>query len=129
MPTSSCPECEGDVTLDDDVVLGVFTEVKTSILRSGSRVRHLSYIGDAQIGRQVNIGAGTITANFDGTKVSQTIIGDNTYVASGSILVAPLHVPPNSQIAPGSVVNSKNNKPSVSPNGTPTQFPSQQEGT
>ena len=113
--------------LDDDVVLGVFTEVKQSTLRSGSRVRHLSYIGDAQIGRKVNIGAGTITANFDGTKVNQTVIDDNTYVASGSILVAPLHVPGHSQIAPGSVVNSRNNKPSVNPDGTPNQPQTEQE--
>jgi len=115
--------------LDDDVVLGVFTEVKKSTLRSGSRVRHLSYIGDAQIGRHVNIGAGTITANFDGVKVSQTVIGDNTYVASGSILVAPLQVPSNSRIAPGSIVNSKNNKPLVNPDGTPAQSQTKQEST
>ena len=115
--------------LDDDVVLGVFTEVKKSTFRPGSRVRHLSYIGDAQIGRQVNIGAGTITANFDGVKVNQTVIDDDTYVASGSILVAPLHVPSNSRIAPGSVVNSKNNKPSVNPDGTVAQSQTKQEST
>ena len=114
-------------TLDDDVVLGVFTEVKKSALRSGTRVRHLSYIGDARIGRQVNIGAGTIIANFDGLKVNQTVIDDNTYVASGSILVAPLHVPAKSHIAPGSVVNSKNNKPSVNLGGTPNKSQTEQE--
>ena len=111
--------------VQDDVVLGVFTEVKKSILGSGSRVRHLSYIGDARIGQRVNIGAGTITANYDGSKVSSTVIGDNTYVASGSILVAPLQIPANSRITPGSVVNSDNNKPSVNPDGTPTH----KEGT
>ncbi|NIA06050.1 MAG: NTP transferase domain-containing protein [Actinobacteria bacterium] len=115
--------------LQDDVVLGVFTEVKKSVLCSGTRVRHLSYIGDAQVGRQVNIGAGTITANFDGSKVSRTVIDDNTYVASGSILVAPLHVSANSQIAPGSVLNPNNNKSSARPDGTPTQSPTKQGGT
>ena len=113
--------------LADDVVLGVFTEVKKSVLHSGTRVRHLSYIGDAQVGRHVNIGAGTVTANFDGSKVNRTVIDDNTYVASGSILVAPLHVPANSHIAPGSVVNSKNNKPSAHPDGTPIQSSTKQE--
>ena len=113
--------------LEDDVVLGVFTEIKQSTLGFGSRVRHLSYIGDAQVGRKVNIGAGTIIANFDGAKVNQTVIDDNTYVASGSILVAPLHVPGNSQIAPGSVVNSRNHKPSVNPDGTPNQPQTEQE--
>ena len=99
--------------LEDNVVLGVFTEVKQSSLGAGSRVRHLSYIGDSRIGQSVNIGAGTITANYDGVKVNQTIIDDNTYVASGSILVAPVRVPANSKIAPGSIVNSANNKPSA----------------
>ena len=107
--------------LGDDVVLGVFTEVKESTFGSGSRVRHLSYIGDAEVGSRVNIGAGTITANYDGQKISSTVIDDDTYVASGSILVAPIHIPGNSKIAPGSIVNSQNHRPSVDPNGSSTQ--------
>ena len=105
---------EGTV-LEDDVVLGVFTEVKQTTLASGSRVRHLSYIGDAEVGRDVNIGAGTVTANYDGVQVNKTIIEDNTYVASGSILVAPVRVPANSRIKPGTIVNSSNSKPSTAP--------------
>ena len=97
--------------LADDVVLGVFTEVKKTSVGAGSRVRHLSYIGDAKIGQHVNIGAGTVTANYDGERVHETVIEDNTYVASGSILVAPVHVPGDSQIAPGSIVNFRKNKP------------------
>ena len=115
--------------LDDDVVLGVFTEVKKSTFGSGTRVRHLSYIGDAEIGSRVNIGAGTITANYDGQKVSRTTIDDDTYVASGSILVAPIHVPGHSKIAPGSIINSQNDKPSAGPNGAPDQSQTQPKDT
>jgi len=99
---------EGTV-LADDVVLGVFTEVKNSQMGSGTRVRHLSYIGDSQLGRQVNIGAGAITANFDGEQVRQTIVGDNAFVGQGSVLVAPLKVKAKSQILPGAIVEAKGN--------------------
>ncbi len=115
--------------LEDDVVLGVFTEVKKSTFGSGSRVRHLSYIGDAKVGSRVNIGAGTITANYDGQKVSPTVIDDDTYVASGSILVAPIHVPGHSKIPPGSIVNSQNNRPSAGPDGTPDHSKIQRKDT
>jgi bifunctional UDP-N-acetylglucosamine pyrophosphorylase/glucosamine-1-phosphate N-acetyltransferase len=113
--------------LEDDVVLGVFTEVKKSTFGSGTRVRHLSYIGDAKVGSRVNIGAGTITANYDGQKISPTVIDDDTYVASGSILVAPIHVPGGSKITPGSIVNSQNNRPSTGPDGTPDHSKTQRK--
>jgi bifunctional UDP-N-acetylglucosamine pyrophosphorylase/glucosamine-1-phosphate N-acetyltransferase len=93
--------------LEDDVVLGVFTEIKNSTLAEGVRARHHSYIGDANVGRNVNVGAGSITANFDGQKVNKTYIGDNCYVGSGAILIAPLVLKDGSHIAAGTVVSQE----------------------
>jgi bifunctional UDP-N-acetylglucosamine pyrophosphorylase/glucosamine-1-phosphate N-acetyltransferase len=90
--------------LEDDVVIGVFTEVKNSMLGQGGRARHHSYLGDATFGKNVNVGTGTITANFDGEKIHRTEVGDDVYLGSGSILIAPLHVKSGVQIAPGTVV-------------------------
>jgi bifunctional UDP-N-acetylglucosamine pyrophosphorylase / glucosamine-1-phosphate N-acetyltransferase len=94
---------EGTV-VKDDVVAGVFIELKNSILEEGTRARHLSYIGDAEIGKRVNVGAGTIFANFDGKEIHRSYVGDETYIGNGSILVAPLTIAPGQQIAHGSVV-------------------------
>jgi bifunctional UDP-N-acetylglucosamine pyrophosphorylase/glucosamine-1-phosphate N-acetyltransferase len=91
--------------IESDVVLGVFTEVKNSTLADGVRARHHSFIGDAMVGRNVNVGAGSITANFDGQKVNQTRIGDNCYIGSGAVLVAPLVLKEGSHIAAGKVVS------------------------
>jgi bifunctional UDP-N-acetylglucosamine pyrophosphorylase/glucosamine-1-phosphate N-acetyltransferase len=91
--------------LGDDVVIGVFTELKNSRFDDGGRARHHSYLGDARFGKNVNVGTGTITANFDGRKIHQTWIGDNVYIGSGAILVAPLHVDSGTQIGPGTVVD------------------------
>ncbi|UCC22209.1 MAG: NTP transferase domain-containing protein [Planctomycetota bacterium] len=91
--------------LEDDVVLGVFTEVKNSTLAKSVRARHHSYIGDATVGQNVNIGAGSITANFNGEKVSRTSIGSDCYVGSGAILIAPLELKDGSHIKPGMVVS------------------------
>ena len=91
--------------LQNDVVLGVYTEVKNSTLADGVRARHHSYIGDATIGRNVNIGAGSITANFDGEKVNRTIVGDNCYIGSGTVLIAPLELKDGSNISAGTVVS------------------------
>ncbi len=93
--------------LEDDVVLGVFTEVKNSTLAKNVRARHHSYIADATVGQNVNIGAGSITANFDGEKVSQTSIGNDCYVGSGAILIAPLELKDGSHIKPGMVVSQE----------------------
>ena len=93
--------------LEDNVVLGVFTEIKNSTLSDEARVRHHSYIGDAAVGKNVNIGAGSITANFNGEKISQTNIGDNCFVGSGSILIAPLNLKDGSHIKPGTVVSQE----------------------
>ncbi len=96
---------EGTV-LGSDVVLGVFTEVKNSTLSDGVRARHHSYIGDATLGKNVDIGAGAITANFDGQKIQPTQIGDGVFVGCGSVIVAPINIPANIQIPPASAVTT-----------------------
>jgi len=93
--------------LKDDVVLGVFTEVKNSILGKGVRARHHSYIGDAVVGRNVNIGVGSITANFDGEKVNRTNIGNDCYIGSGAVLIAPIELKDGSRISAGTVVSQE----------------------
>lgn len=96
--------------LGDDVVVGVFTELKNSVLGHGSRMRHLSYVGDTAVGEHVNIGAGSIVANFDGKDVHCTQIGNKAYIGSGAILVAPLKLPDGAHVDPGRVVNGKTNE-------------------
>ena len=93
--------------LEDNVILGVFTEIKNSTLGQGVRARHHSYIGDATVGQNVNIGAGSITANFDGKTVSRTAIGNDCYIGSGAILVAPLELKGGSHIGAGTVVTQE----------------------
>lgn len=90
--------------LQNDVVLGVYTEVKNSTLADGVRARHHSYIGDAMVGKNVNFGAGSITANFDGEKVNTTNIGDNCYIGSGTVLIAPIVLKDGSKVSAGTVV-------------------------
>ncbi|HON68917.1 MAG TPA: NTP transferase domain-containing protein, partial [Phycisphaerae bacterium] len=87
--------------LADDVVVGVFTELKNSTLGTGTRARHLSYIGDAEIGERVNVGAGTLFANFDGERIHRSQVGHDTYIGNGSIIVAPIQVGQNKQIPHG----------------------------
>ncbi len=93
--------------IGDDVVLGVFTEVKNASLAEGVRARHHSYIGDAAIGRNVNVGAGSITANFDGEKVNQTTVGDECYIGSGAVLIAPLILKAGAHVGAGTVVSQE----------------------
>ena len=90
--------------LGDHVHLGNFGEVKDSILGEGTKMGHFSYIGNATIGREVNIGAGTITCNFDGKNKNPTEIGDNTFIGSDTMLVAPLKIGKNAITGAGSVV-------------------------
>jgi len=93
--------------LKNDVVLGVYTEVKNSTLADGVRARHHSYIGDAVVGQNVNIGAGSITANFNGKKVCNTNIGNNCYIGSGAILIAPLELKDGLHVNSGTVVSQE----------------------
>lgn len=92
--------------LSDDVVVGVFAELKNTSLGEGSRVRHLTYIGDATIGERVNVGAGTIVANFDGKQIQPTVVEKDAFIGSGSILVAPLNVSAGAHVTPGSVISN-----------------------
>ncbi|MHC4569793.1 MAG: DapH/DapD/GlmU-related protein, partial [Planctomycetota bacterium] len=96
--------------LEKDVVLGVYTEVKNSTLAEGVRARHHSFIGDATVGRNVNVGAGSITANFDGENVNRTSIGDDCYIGSGAVLIAPLELEDGSKVGAGTVVSQESVK-------------------
>ena len=93
--------------------IGNFVEVKKSIVGKKSKVNHLSYIGDSDIGKSVNIGAGTITCNYDGVKKSKTKIKDNVFVGSNSSLVAPLTIEKESIIGAGSVITKSVKKKSL----------------
>ncbi len=93
--------------LKNDVILGVYAEVKNSTLADGVRARHHSYIGDATVGRNVNVGAGSITANFDGEKVNRTSIGNDCYIGSGAILIAPLELKDGWHVGAGTVVSQE----------------------
>ena len=88
-----------------NVKIGDFVEVKQSNIEQDSKVPHLSYIGDAKIGNDTNIGAGTITANYDGINKYQTIIGDNVFIGSDSTLIAPIEIGDNAITGAGAVVN------------------------
>ena len=93
--------------------IGNFVEVKKSIVGKKSKINHLSYVGDSQIGKSVNIGAGTITCNYDGVKKSKTKIKDNVFVGSNSSLVAPLTIEKESIIGAGSVITKNVKKQSL----------------
>ena len=84
--------------------VGNFVEVKKSTIGKNSKLNHLSYIGDSKIGKKVNIGAGTITCNYDGVKKNKTIINDEVFVGSNSSLVAPIKLQKKSIIGAGSVI-------------------------
>ena len=90
--------------LEKNSKVGNFVEVKKSKIMKNSKVSHLSYIGDTIIGNSANIGAGTITCNYDGVKKNKTLIGDNSFVGSNSSLVAPVKIGRNSTIGAGSVI-------------------------
>jgi bifunctional UDP-N-acetylglucosamine pyrophosphorylase / glucosamine-1-phosphate N-acetyltransferase len=90
--------------LDEGVHLGNFGEVKDSYLGPGTKMGHFSYIGNAKIGRDVNIGAGTITCNYDGQRKNLTEIGDEVFIGSDTMLVAPLKIGDRSVTGAGSVV-------------------------
>ena len=93
--------------------IGNFVEIKKSILGNKSKVNHLSYVGDAQIGKSVNIGAGTITCNYDGVNKNKTKIKDNVFIGSNSSLVAPITVNKDSFVGAGSVITKSVKKRSL----------------
>lgn len=93
-----------DSVLADDVHIGNFVEIKKSTVAAGSKINHLSYIGDATVGSKVNIGAGTITCNYDGVNKFRTTIEDGAFIGSNSQLVAPVTIGKNATIGAGSTI-------------------------
>ena len=90
--------------LADQVKIGNFVETKKAVIAKGSKVNHLSYVGDAKVGSKVNVGAGTITCNYDGVNKFKTEIGDNAFIGSNSALVAPVKIGAGATIGAGSVI-------------------------
>ncbi|MEX2495783.1 MAG: bifunctional UDP-N-acetylglucosamine diphosphorylase/glucosamine-1-phosphate N-acetyltransferase GlmU [Woeseia sp.] len=107
------PDCEigpfsrlrPGVEMENNVKVGNFVEIKKSRIASGSKVNHLSYIGDTTIGRNVNVGAGTITCNYDGAAKHHTVIGDGAFIGSGVELVAPVDIGAGATIGAGSTIS------------------------
>ena len=93
-----------DTRLSRDVRVGNFVEVKNATLGEGSKASHLAYIGDSRIGRDVNVGAGVVTCNYDGAHKHTTVIGDNAFIGSGVMLVAPVTVHAGATIGAGSTI-------------------------
>ena len=102
-----------DAILKEGSKIGNFVEIKKSTVGKKSKVNHLSYIGDSEIGKSVNIGAGTITCNYDGVKKNKTKIKDKVFVGSNSSLVAPLIIEEESIIGAGSVITKNVKKKSL----------------
>ena len=100
-------------TLKEGSKIGNFVEIKKSTLGKKSKVNHLTYIGDASIGKSVNVGAGTITCNYDGVKKHKTRIKDNVFIGSNSSLVAPITLAENSIVGAGSIITRNVSKKSL----------------
>ena len=93
--------------INEHAKIGNFVEVKNSTINANSKINHLSYVGDSMIGKNVNVGAGTITCNYDGKAKYKTVIKDNAFIGSNSSLVAPLEVGKNAYIGSGSTITKK----------------------
>ena len=102
-----------DTILKEGSKIGNFVEIKKSTLGNKSKVNHLSYVGDALIGKSVNIGAGTITCNYDGLNKNKTIIKDKVFIGSNSSLVAPITINKDSIVGAGSVITKNVRKKSL----------------
>ena len=103
------PSC----SLEDKVKIGNFVEVKASLIKKNTKANHLTYIGDSEIGQNVNIGAGVITCNYDGKNKHKTIIKDNVFIGSDSQLIAPIIVEEGVTIAAGSTITDDSEKDSL----------------
>ena len=95
----------GGAVLDDDTEIGNFAEVKASRVGRGSKAKHLTYLGDATLGRDVNVGAGTVTVNYDGYRKHRTVIGDEASIGSDTMLIAPVKVGRQANTGAGSVIS------------------------
>jgi UDP-N-acetylglucosamine diphosphorylase/glucosamine-1-phosphate N-acetyltransferase len=102
-----------NTVLKEGSKIGNFVEIKKSIIGKKSKVNHLSYVGDSEIGKSVNIGAGTITCNYDGVKKSKTKIKNNVFIGSNSSLVAPVTIDSESVVGAGSVITKNVKKKSL----------------
>ena len=102
-----------DTILKEGSKIGNFVEIKKSTVGSKSKINHLSYVGDTDIGKMVNVGAGTITCNYDGVKKSKTKIKDKVFIGSNSSLVAPIKIDKESIIGAGSVITKNVKKKSL----------------
>jgi bifunctional UDP-N-acetylglucosamine pyrophosphorylase/glucosamine-1-phosphate N-acetyltransferase len=102
-----------NTVLKEGSKIGNFVEIKKSIIGKKSKVNHLSYVGDSEIGKSVNIGAGTITCNYDGVKKSKTKIKDNVFIGSNSSLVAPVTIDSESVVGAGSLITKNVKKKSL----------------
>ncbi|MFH0876863.1 MAG: NTP transferase domain-containing protein [Candidatus Omnitrophota bacterium] len=105
-----CHLREGTV-LKDGVSVGNFAEVKNSVLGQGSVMHHLGYVGDAVVGKNVNIGAGTVVANYDGKKKNKTVIKDRAFIGSDAVLIAPVVIGKGAVVGAGSVVTKNHHVP------------------
>jgi len=102
-----------DTILKEGSKIGNFVEIKKSVVGKKSKINHLSYIGDSNLGKSVNIGAGTITCNYDGVKKSRTKIKDKVFIGSNSSLVAPVTIDQESIVGAGSVITKNVKKKSL----------------
>ena len=102
-----------DTILKEGSKVGNFVEIKKSTVGNKSKINHLSYVGDSDIGKMVNVGAGTITCNYDGVKKSKTIIKDKVFIGSNSSLVAPVKIDKESIVGAGSVITKNVKKKSL----------------
>ena len=93
-----------DSELAANVHIGNFVEIKKSRIATGTKVNHLSYVGDSELGSRVNVGAGTITCNYDGANKHKTVVGDDSFIGSGTQLVAPVMIGKGSTIGAGSTI-------------------------
>ena len=102
-----------DTILKEGSKVGNFVEIKKSTVGNKSKINHLSYVGDSNIGKMVNVGAGTITCNYDGVKKSKTVIKDKVFIGSNSSLVAPVKIDKESIVGAGSVITKNVKKKSL----------------
>ena len=103
-----------ETVLEENVKVGNFVEIKKANVKTGSKINHLSYIGDSELGKNVNIGAGTITCNYDGANKHRTIIGDNVFVGSDTQFIAPVTVGDGATIGAGSTITKDTPKEKLS---------------
>lgn len=101
---------EGTI-IKENVEIGNFVELVRTTVSSGAKIKHMAYLGDTYIGENVNIGAGVITANFDGKKKNKTVIGDNAFIGVGAILIAPVRIGKNAVVGAGCVVTKNKDVP------------------